>query len=550
MVRTDDNPTLNTAVKTDWVRWKLVVDKELKGIKDKDVYDEIKFEEIPVSERGNILKSKFVLNTKYLPTGEKEKDTARLCVLDCLSKEEPMTHTYAPTGNDKVFKVLLQLSVMFGWKRHKIDFVAAFLNAVLPEPRYMKLPDHFKDKEGKAVYWKLKKALYGMRESGFLFSETVKECLLRHGWIQCPSDPAVFMKFYDDGVDFGFLYTHVDDEHLFSSSDKVMELLLIDLSEFEVKRFDSVVAFIGYDCYQHNDGAVTLTMPNAIDKIKQINNDDNLQQADYRLAIYPMPMTYEVDIKKNEYLLVTDEQRGLFRTVLGQLMHIVKTHPEIMPACNKLSRRVPILNIRDLGAADRVVNYIHSRRNHGLTYTPGESRDVSLIELNGSCDATFDTEEGSLSVASYVAYIVKHPSAAVVARTLTMQTIHLSSCSSEMGALLLFVLEVIWLRDLLKDFRFEQKQPTVIKMDNMSTIILCTHYSGNHKRVKHILRAMNFLIEQVEAGTIVLEWVESENNTADVLSKVMMGGAFKRHRANINGPERAITDEMRKERDQ
>ena len=119
-----------------------------------------------------------------------------------------------------------------------------------------------------------------------------------------------------------------------------------------------------------------------------------------------------------------------------------------------------------------------------------------------------------------------------------------------MGALLLFVLEVIWLRDLLKDFRFEQKQPTVIKMDNMSTIILCTHYSGNHKRVKHILRAMNFLIEQVEAGTIVLEWVESENNTADVLSKVMMGGAFKRHRANINGPERAITDEMRKERDQ
>ena len=50
-------------------------------------------------------------------------------------------------------------------------------------------------------------------------------------------------------------------------------------------------------------------------------------------------------------------------------------------------------------------------------------------------------------------------------------------------------------------------------------ITLAQNFSGNHKRVKHYLRRINFLIELIKTNVIQFTHVTSENNIADILTK-------------------------------
>jgi hypothetical protein len=51
---------------------------------------------------------------------------------------------------------------------------------------------------GKRISWKLKKALYGMREAPYLFTEDCLALLQKAGWKRCVHDPAVFTKNFHD----------------------------------------------------------------------------------------------------------------------------------------------------------------------------------------------------------------------------------------------------------------------------------------------------------------------------------------------------------------
>jgi hypothetical protein len=72
----------------------------------------------------------------------------------------------------------------------------------------------------------------------------------------------------------------------------------------------------------------------------------------------------------------------------------------------------------------------------------------------------------------------------------------LSSTEEEYKALGASTCEVVWLRRLLQDFREEQKEPTMIKCDNQSSINL-----GNnpiyHARTKHVAAQFHFVREKL-----------------------------------------------------
>jgi hypothetical protein len=76
-------------------------------------------------------------------------------------------------------------------------------------------------------------------------------------------------------------------------------------------------------------------------------------------------------------------------------------------------------------------------------------------------------------------------------------------------------------------------------VDNKSLIELATRFSGNHKRVRHFLVRIHFLMEQVQAKTITMDYVDTTANTADQLTKPLTGVAFVRGRHSLMGPQRA-----------
>ena len=95
--------------------------------------------------------------------------------------------------------------------------------------------------------------------------------------------------------------------------------------------------------------------------------------------------------------------------------------------------------------------------------------------------------------------------------------------------------EIVWLRALLAELGMTQLEPTVLYADNKSMITLCTEYSGNHKRVKHYLNRINFMLEKVHTGVIKLEYMPTTEHKADGLTKALTGAPFKRAAVDLLG---------------
>jgi hypothetical protein len=63
--------------------------------------------------------------------------------------------------------------------------------------------------------------------------------------------------------------------------------------------------------------------------------------------------------------------------------------------------------------------------------------------------------------------------------------------------------------------------------DNQPAIDLTTSLTGRIKKCKHFLMLISFIREQVASGLISIQKVPTEDNYADLLTKILMGLAFE-----------------------
>ena len=78
--------------------------------------------------------------------------------------------------------------------------------------------------------------------------------------------------------------------------------------------------------------------------------------------------------------------------------------------------------------------------------------------------------------------------------------------------------EVVWLRSLLQDVGEEQKEPTMIKCDNQSSIKLANN-PIYHARTKHVDAQFHFVREKLQSNEIALMYFNTYENTADIFTK-------------------------------
>ena len=102
--------------------------------------------------------------------------------------------------------------------------------------------------------------------------------------------------------------------------------------------------------------------------------------------------------------------------------------------------------------------------------------------------------------------------------------------------------EIVYFRAILTELGFVQLQPTILYVDNASLITLATKFSGNVKAVKHYMMRINYMIEQVAAGSISITKVHTSANTADIGTKPLAPPIYIFHRTNLLGPQHIATD--------
>ena len=115
----------------------------------------------------------------------------------------------------------------------------------------------------------------------------------------------------------------------------------------------------------------------------------------------------------------------------------------------------------------------------------------------------------------------------------------LSSTESEAYSAVEATKDIMYFRNVLAELGFTIDKPSSLRVDNKSLIELATRFSGNHKRVRHFLVRIHFLMEQVAIKIISMEYVDTTANIADQLTKPLTGTAFVAGRQSLMGPQRA-----------
>ena len=97
------------------------------------------------------------------------------------------------------------------------------------------------------------------------------------------------------------------------------------------------------------------------------------------------------------------------------------------------------------------------------------------------------------------------------------------------------VQEVIYIRKLLTNLGFPQKNATEIGEDNRTCIAWSEGSVGGSDRAKHIDLRQHFVHNAVRDKVLSLRSIKSEDNVADLLTKPLAEPAFQVLRKQIMG---------------
>lgn len=138
----------------------------------------------------NVLCSVWALKVKRYPDGSVKKFKARFCVRGFEQRHGvDFWDTYAPVVSWTTVRLLLVLSIILNLSSKHVDYATAFVQAPVEENIYVEMPREYKQ-PGKVL--KLKRSLYGLRQSPRNLFSLLKQGLLKQGFIRSQFDPCLF----------------------------------------------------------------------------------------------------------------------------------------------------------------------------------------------------------------------------------------------------------------------------------------------------------------------------------------------------------------------
>jgi hypothetical protein len=184
----------------------------------------------------------------------------------------------------------------------------------------------------------------------------------------------------------------------------------------------------------------------------------------------------------------------------------------------------------DVTRALRVLKYLKGTINYKITYTSDKSRT-----LFGYSDSDWAGDFGNRRSTS--GYVFMLAGAAISWSSKRQNVVALSSAEAEYIALTHAAQEAIYLRGLLEDLRSQPDRSTLIYSDNQSCIRIATNQVTSN-RTKHIATKFHFIRDKIEAQEINLEYLPSEEMTADALTKAVGANIVTRTNLVMFGVEK------------
>ncbi|KAM1480911.1 hypothetical protein ACFX2I_028001 [Malus domestica] len=426
---------------------------------------------------------KWVFKTKLNLDGTVQKNKARLVAKGYAQKPGiDYNETFAPVARLDTIRTLIALAAQKSWKLYQLDVKSAFLNGVLDEEVYVEQPDGFVAKGEEDRVYRLHKALYGLKQAPRAWYGEINTYFLQCGFTRSLSEPTLYIKAEEKDILIVSIY--VDDIIYTGSNKQMLEEFKEDMTrKYEMTDLGLLHHFLGMGIIQSTSSIFIHQKKYASSLL------DKFGLKECKPVLTPLVATEK---------LTTDDGSGaaseeLYRSMVGSLLYLTATRPDIMYASSLLARFMHCPTSKHVGTAKRVLRYIKGTLDYGLEYVKGKNS-----MLIGFCDSDWSGSiEDSKSTSGYA---FSFGSGVFSWASVKQNCVALSTAEAEYIT-------------------------TPVHCDNTSAIAI-TKNSVFHQKTKHINRRYHFIKDALKDGIIDLVYCPTNEQLADIFTKPLPKDRF------------------------
>ncbi|KAH9109521.1 hypothetical protein AeMF1_015438, partial [Aphanomyces euteiches] len=340
------------------------------------------------------------------------------------------TDTYSPVVKMTTVRVCLAIAASKGLTILQADADTAFVQATIENgvDLYVDQPPGYGDGTPRKML--LIKALYGLKQAALAWYEHCRTILQDIGFHQSQFDPCLYLR--NKTSELEMICTYVDDFLIIAQSRTKADQILDEIEpRMKIKRQGQASYFLGIMfSYDDDNSSITLNQGAYSERI--------LKRFGMSCChAYHTPEVHDRDdLWNDETQQPTDQE--LYRSIVGSLMYLmVCTRPDIAHAVLRLSLYVHSLREPHMIGAKRLLRYIKSTPDVGLTFCRNK------ITLMGYSDASWASRPDRKSVTGNLCLLA---GSVVFWKSARQRIVALSTCEAEYIALAEVAKEIMWLR--------------------------------------------------------------------------------------------------------
>lgn len=480
----------------DKILWMGAVREELSVLDESETW-----EVVPRPKCVKPLDTKWVFTLKTLPD-DSIVHKARLVVKGFQQKGN-FEDIYSPVLKMQTLRILLSVAVFRKYEIHQMDVKGAFLYGRIDEEIFLNPPSGTNIPKDCSL--KLKKSLYGLKKSPKYWYERFTEVMEKEGFTRSENDYCLFRK------ESLFVLLYVDDLLILGNNINEIESLKKFLcSNFRMKDMgNNNLRYLGICIRWEGDNLL-------------IDQNEYLRSILIKYKMHDCkpvgtPLDPKFRIEKDYEVDMTLEHK--VRSLIGSLMYAtIGTRPDLAASVYYLGRyqSKPCYDVW-LGLK-HILRYVKGTLNYKLVYKKNNDENVMV----GFADA--DWASSLEDRASTSGYLIKVYGNTVTWRSKKQNVIVISTTEAEYVALCEATIEVCWVMKLLKDLNIECNSCLLLE-DNQSTIKSIRN--PDQKRLRHIDIKYNFIKSKVTDGTIMIKYINTKEQQADMLTKFVSREVLK-----------------------
>jgi hypothetical protein len=217
--------------------------------------------------------------------------------------------------------------------------------------------------------------------------------------------------------------------------------------------------------------------------------------------------------------------------LLGALIYLTKSRPDIATAVSFGATSAASPTVGAFADLLHCVGYLYDTQDDGLILLRGETNRP--LTLTCYVDASYLTHSDSRSHTGYCLSLGERGS--FYSKSSKQTLVATTSTHAEVRALYSLTNEIVFVVTLCEEPQRCISLPAIIMEDNKATIDITSDYSSRTKRCKHFLMLVHYIREHVKAGLIEIRKVDTNDNVADVLTKIKLSASFFKQRDHLLG---------------